>query len=367
MVLFNFLVLLVCVCCFLLCRCFWLSLLILFFLHFLLISLHFLLSLPIRLLLSAYYISSCSCYYSCYPTPADFPPPVSPSLNHLCYFSDCCFLLVLVVFGSYSACFSSLVSFLRPSPPLARACTWKKKNEYRILFAFVYGFLCRHFLSFFFVVSLLWISFVHKACLFHFLRLSFNRVDISLFFLICRHFVVCSFGKNLLSVHSSLVSGLFGLVILSVRSLLILSASAFVAFYCSDLFLVGYLRHLGSFFFAVLLSCRFFYFISWLLSYPSGFSGVLFDGNPLGGRLGIRMEGANISSAFSRRRGCGLKHSTSPRRKVFCYLVGCRRYVFGVETGLLSRRVSQTMLPKLVFQKKQMRDQSDPPSYVFTF
>ena len=66
----------------------------------------FLLCLPFMLLL-VYYISCCSC--SCYCPPPAYLPLVFLSLNRLCYFSSCSFVVSLFLFIS-----SILLAYFRP-------------------------------------------------------------------------------------------------------------------------------------------------------------------------------------------------------------------------------------------------------------
>ena len=108
--------------------------------------------------------------------------------------------------------------------------------------------------------------FCPQSCLVH-VRIWFHGVDDSLFFLIC-----CCSVVWVRTSKFSLVPGFFGWVILSVRSLLIL---VLLHLWCLLLLWFVCFRFSSSsweFFFTVLLSCCFFYLISWLLVYPSCFS-----------------------------------------------------------------------------------------------
>ena len=229
--------------------------------------------------------------------------------------SFCCFififvlaiLLTLLLLIFFLLCFAGCCVFvLIPPlshlfflPPTARALEKENngKNKIQQISHFVCLWVSLGKFPRFIFCFLLWISFVCFVFI-HMFPWSTRLFALCLCILMFVVWVRTFFRSKL-----SLVSGFFGLVILSVCSLLISVLLRLWCFFCAVLSLFSSLRHLGSFFITILLSCSVFYCISWLLVYSSGF--LFFWWEPSWGSCGhghMDTEAANIFSAFSDNR-----------------------------------------------------------------
>ena len=200
--------------------------------------------------------------------------------KHRCYF--CSFILSFFACISFDCsrccgCLSLLLLFfiIRFSSPCARL---KRKNGKQT--SFILFVLSKVLVS-------LWISLVHKACLFDLFGMCFEGVRHYLLLIICYLLSWC-LEKFVLSVQLFSCAWILWIGCLCCSCFLCLSWNCFS--------------------FSALSSCCFLYFISWLLVFLCGFLGCFFwSGNPPEGRLDM---GITVSLLHQKDASSGSKMTT---------------------------------------------------------